>query len=125
MVELALSLFLLMLISFGITEFGRALYITNTLTNAAREGARRAVVSTVAAGGILNTDALEEQIRSCISLPTEDLDALDITIEPTSSVSAGTPVSVTVTLPFRFIIPLIENIVAPLTLRGNATMRYE
>jgi Flp pilus assembly protein TadG len=44
-VELALVLPLLLLVLFGITEFGRAWMTQNVLTSAAREGARLAVVT--------------------------------------------------------------------------------
>jgi len=44
-VEFALILPLLLLVLFGITEFGRAWMVSNTLTAAAREGCRLAVVT--------------------------------------------------------------------------------
>src|SRR5690348_4657403 len=44
MVEAAFVLFILVLLTFGITEFGRAMYTKNTLNNAARAGARCAIV---------------------------------------------------------------------------------
>lgn len=54
MVEMAFVIFILVLLVFGITEFGRALYTKNTLTNAARAGARQAVVTP----GLTNTGGL-------------------------------------------------------------------
>ena len=42
MVEMAFVLFLLVVLIFGMTEFGRAMYIKNTLNNAARAGVRAA-----------------------------------------------------------------------------------
>jgi Flp pilus assembly protein TadG len=45
LVEAAFVLFILVLLAFGITEFGRAMYTKNSLTNAARTGARQAVVT--------------------------------------------------------------------------------
>jgi Flp pilus assembly protein TadG len=45
MVEFALMTPFLLLFLFGIVDFGRALFIANELTNAAREGARVAVLS--------------------------------------------------------------------------------
>ena len=50
LVEFAMVLPLMLVVMFIITEFGRALWIKNELTQAAREGARAAVVSTVASG---------------------------------------------------------------------------
>ena len=46
-VEMAMVLPLMLVVAFMIAEFGRALWIKNTLTQAAREGARQAVISTV------------------------------------------------------------------------------
>ncbi|ANA34079.1 hypothetical protein R82526_01139 [Ralstonia mannitolilytica] len=48
LVELAITLSLLLAITFGITEFGRAIYTYNTLAKAARDAAR--YLSTQAAG---------------------------------------------------------------------------
>lgn len=45
MIEFALVLPLLLVVLFGITEFGRAWMTVNLLTSAAREGARLAVVT--------------------------------------------------------------------------------
>jgi Flp pilus assembly protein TadG len=45
MVEFALTAPLILLMLFGIVDFGRALFIANEMTNAAREGARVAVLS--------------------------------------------------------------------------------
>jgi len=49
---MALILPILMVLMFGITEFGRAWMTVNVLTTAAREGARLAVVSTLDNTGI-------------------------------------------------------------------------
>ena len=115
MVELAIILPLLLLIVFGIFEFGRAMYITNTLTNAAREGARRAAVSPAP----IDIDAF---VTSSIPF---DQTGLVITTSTTTPVSGtGVPVTVTITLPFNTVtemIPLLDGII----LRGEATMRYE
>jgi hypothetical protein len=48
LIETAIVLFLLLLILLGITEFARAWYTKNSLKNAARQGARTAVVITPA-----------------------------------------------------------------------------
>ena len=56
LVEMALSIILLMTILVGIFEFGRAMYIKNTLNNAARAGVRKAVVTS----GIQKTTSSED-----------------------------------------------------------------
>ena len=45
LIELALSIVLLLVVLFGITEFGRYFFQRNTLNNAARAGVREAVVT--------------------------------------------------------------------------------
>ena len=110
--ELALTLLLLMTIVFGIFEYGRAMYITNILNNAAREGARRAAVSSAP----INVDAY---VTSCI--PFDDKTGLEISTNP-SAPSTGASVTITVTLPFRALTGIVP---VPDNLRGEATMRYE
>lgn len=56
LVELAIVLLLLMLLVLGIFEFGRAMYIKNTLTNAARAAARVAVVTSGIDNGSTNVN---------------------------------------------------------------------
>ena len=112
--ELALTLLLLMTIVFGIFEYGRAMYITNILNNAAREGARRAAVSSAP----INVDAY---VTSCI--PFDDKTGLVISTN-SSAPSTGATVTVRVTLPFRTITEMFPMLKGRI-LRGEATMRYE
>ena len=49
-IEFAMVLPLLLVVGFIITEFGRALWVKNVLSQAAREGARKAVVNEVGGG---------------------------------------------------------------------------
>lgn len=113
LVEAALMLPIMFLIVFGIFEFGRALYISNTLNHAAREGARLAAVMPKP----INIDS---QVANCIPF-----DKTGITIVTSTSAPApGAPVTVTVTLPFHTVtgmIPMLDGTI----LRGEATMRYE
>jgi Flp pilus assembly protein TadG len=52
MVEFALILPALMVLMLGIFEFGRAVYTSNALANAAREGARYGIINPTDTGGI-------------------------------------------------------------------------
>lgn len=117
LVEMAIILPLLFLIVFGIFEFGRAMVMTNSLTNAAREGARRAAVSPPPID-------VDEFVRSAIPFRYEASELI-ITPEPTSPTpGSGSPIRITVTLPFHTVtnfIPALNDI----TLRGQASMRYE
>ena len=71
--ELALALPLLLLILVGIFEFARAYSIKQTLVNAAREGARVAVVQTS-----LNQTAVDSAVRYYLESNNVVLDSINI-----------------------------------------------
>ena len=121
LVELAFALLLLVPILFGIIEFGRAMYITNTLNYAAREGARRA---SVAAMTPLDITALTTQVAECIPVPFETED-LNVTFTPTDPVHGVSTINVIVTLPFVSVVPNLITQLDGIILRGEASMRYE
>jgi Flp pilus assembly protein TadG len=94
---------LLLIVGFIITEFGRALWIKNVVTQAAREGCRRAVVSTVSSGNKVNvattrTDEFLTQAGAAFSGATVEAFLQD------SDGSGSTDILVVrVTQPFSFI----------------------
>ena len=119
LVELALILPILLLIIFGITEFGRAWYIENALTNAAREGARRASISS---SNPLNAAQLESYVKESIPF---DQTGIVINITPTTLLQHGIDtITVVVNLPFQSSVPLIDQL-QNITLKGQASMLYE
>ncbi|EKD59124.1 MAG: Flp pilus assembly TadE-like protein [uncultured bacterium] len=122
MVELALLLPLLLLIVFGITEFGRAFYIKNALTNAAREGARRASVTTTDPTVDPALATLKEYVKGACAFPVKPEAIL---IESTSTPPQHGASSITVTVPydFQFMYPLTSKL--NITLTGQASMFYE
>lgn len=121
LVEMAIILPLLFLIVFGIFEFGRAMFITNTLNNAARYGARLAVVSSKP----LDVASLTTEIKNNTPLSSADLNLIEISI-PNSSPSPGAAVTVTAKLPFAPVIPFMGDFFpSGYKLSGEATMRYE
>ncbi|UFS70014.1 pilus assembly protein [Geomonas sp. RF6] len=116
LVEMALVLPFLMLVLFGITEFGRAMYITNTLTQAAREGVRRAAVSEKP----LDVGSISANIKASIPF---DQNGLAISITPASP-AHGETITVAISLPFSPVVPLIEALNG-ITLKAQAKMIYE
>ncbi len=116
MVELALSLMILMLIVFGITEFGRVMYTKLLLNNAAREAARTAVV----------TDPIHAFGAATVAAQKIYPNG-HLTMSPESPTTAGQPITVTVSVLFQSIVPNLDPSFAKLnvTLRGETTMRYE
>lgn len=119
MVELALVLPLVLLVLFGIMEFGLVFQAYLTVNHVAREGARLAAV-----GG---TNAA---INSLITANAAGLTLADltVTITPSSEASrtAGTMVTVRVDYRFRLIVPLISDITgATIPMAAALSMRIE
>lgn len=112
-IEAALVLPLLLLVVFGITEFGRALMTTNILTQAAREGARVAAVAADSSGAVTRIN--------------EVLTAANVTPSAISIVGAGTDevITVTVDADFTFLGAKILPAQGTITLRGTSVMRAE
>lgn len=116
--ELALVLPVLLLLVFGIVEFGRIFHAYLVVTQAAREGARVGVV-----GG---TDAdIEEAVRQVAA--SLDQNQLKIEIEPTESLRVrGESLRVKVSYSVNLVVPIIAGVVPnPFPLSVSATMRVE
>ncbi|MCW2583306.1 MAG: tadE [Klenkia sp.] len=91
-VEFALVLPLLLLLVFGIVEFGRAFQVQATLAQAAREGARVMAVQN-------NATAARAAVQAATTSLTTPLAASQIVITPTSCTTAAG--NATVTLRYR------------------------
>jgi Flp pilus assembly protein TadG len=116
-VELALVLPLVLLILFGIMEFGRAYQAYVTVNYLAREGARK---------GAVGATATEIETLTKDRADASGLDETKVTVVTTKSAD-GTLVTVKVTYPFDFMVPLISDIVGQVQLPMSAalTMRIE
>ena len=131
LIEFALTLPLLLLVALGIIEFGFMFHEYEVVTNAAREGARIAVLPAYSA-----TDA---QNRSIQYLQASGLVSAQITPAPTvtgpTSVSLGGGKCIstmTVTVSYAHPVPFIAGIMsyfgrtfAAVTLHGSSSMRTE
>lgn len=129
LVEFALVLPLLLLILFGVLDFGKAFNYWNDETHLAAEGARWAVVNSNPGSGTLQQyiqqQADSAELRSgaqvCISFPTNPSTG--------SSGQVGDPVTVTVRSNYSWI-PFLSSpgggaLSLPTTISGTATMRLE
>ena len=132
MVEAAICIPLLLVLMVGIFEVGRAYETWQVVTNAAREGARVAVMPS---GSVADTTALVRQYMSNGQL-TKAATASVVIDEGASIDVNGTPVSasqVTVDYPFEFIMlqPVVRlvspgaTVGGPITMRATAIMRNE
>jgi Flp pilus assembly protein TadG len=93
--EFALVLPLLMLLIAGIIEFGRAWNIKQAVTDAAREGARYAVV----ADGAMTEDLVKEKIRERLVLAS--IDTATATIELIGGFHEAGEMTVSVSAQYR------------------------
>jgi Flp pilus assembly protein TadG len=131
-IEVALTLPLLLLVSVGIFEFGRAYQTWQVLTNAAREGARIAVLP----------NSTDDSVRSRVidymqrgQLPEATNADIDVTHDTSIDVGGGfaTGSEVTVRYPFSFIVlePVARLVVpggslgSPIVMAASALMRNE
>ena len=115
-IEMALLLPLLLLVLFGITEFGRAVMTTNVLNTAAREGARLAVVSAL-------SDTLSVQGRVNTVLAAANVTPKAITIE---YFAANNSIRVRVTSDFDVLSSSVLQVFSgTFELSGTVVMRYE
>jgi Flp pilus assembly protein TadG len=127
LIEFALTLPLMLLLLVGIMDFGLAFQRYNALNNAAREGARMAVLP-----GYSEAD-VEERVAAYLTAAgvtaTPDTSATLDVVTPTSgpAFSAWT-VTVTIDYPFSFLAPigrLVGGDFATVTMRSTAVMRAE
>ena len=132
LIEAAFTLPLLLFVSVGIIEFGRAFQTWQIVTNAAREGARVAVLPGT-------SDAqVKSRVQSYLDLGISDPQTATITIDRTTTVSLGAGSTaaaskVKVEYPFSFIVmqPVAQLLVEgstvgrAFTMTSAATMRNE
>jgi Flp pilus assembly protein TadG len=121
LLETAITLPILLLVSVGIFEFGRAYQTWQILTNAAREGARIAVLPGSTPGAV---DARAREYMTSGALPNAATAGVTVTPATVSVGLTGTaPASqVTIAYPFDFMMlnPVVRLVVPGSTLGGSA-----
>lgn len=118
-VELALSLLVLVLLIFGMVDFGRVFHVYLTLDNAGREGARVAA-----------TGKSDDEIRNVITNRIAGLDTnnLQIIISPSEEQRVrGVNTKIALTYSIEIITPIIAQFFPqnPYTLKNETIMRME
>ena len=114
-VEMAIVLPILVLLVGGIVDFGRAYFTQVVLTNAAREGARAAVV---------RADPVARANAASLGIPPADLQA-PVIVPGTGCTATPTPAQVSVTTSATFdyfFLGLVPGVTDPTTLRSTAVM---
>ena len=127
LIEFALSLPLLLLLIVGIIDFGFVFQKYQVLTNAAREGARMAVLAGYSTGDVQNRVAAYLSAGGAVGTPTTTV--VDGIITPGSGAPFTTK-KITVTLPHTFtylgpIATLFGGTFGTVTLTATSEMRTE
>lgn len=118
LVELALVLPVLIMLAFGIIEFGRVFNAYLVVNQSAREGARKGIVG-----------ATDTEIISAVKNTASTLNTAQLTIAITPSQTyrtRGSSLSVSVKYPVPIYIPLLSAVIPnPLDVNGKTVMRVE
>jgi Flp pilus assembly protein TadG len=126
LVELALLLPFLMVLVLGVLEMGRAWNAKQVLTDAAREGARLAVVGDPS---ITDTSQVNPLIRRILGRAGFDSTQVTISYPDGFKTGTGNITSVQLSMPFRFVaLHRLAGLVTSnglITLRTTARMRNE
>jgi Flp pilus assembly protein TadG len=131
LLEAAITIPLILLISVAIFEFGRAFQTWQVLTNAAREGARIAVIN----------GTTDEQIRTRVrdyldagGLPLARSNAVTVNVQRAVALGNSNASRITVNYPFNFMVlnPVVRLVTpqsnagaGPLAMAASALMRNE
>jgi len=121
LLETAITLPIILLVCVGIFEFGRAYQVQQVLTNAAREGARVAVLPGITDGVV--TATVREYLRSGGLVPTDPLINRVVPFNGSAQITAS---RVTINYPFNFMVlnPVVRLITPSSTLgAGVLTMQ--
>ena len=111
---------LLFLFVFGMIDIGRALMVQHLLTNAARDGARAAILE-----GVTETE-IQTQLQEYLALCSVPHATVLITPNPLSSADIGDPISVTCQVPFNAVSWLpTSQYLADTNLTATVIMRRE
>lgn len=140
LLETAITIPIILLIAVGIFEFGRAYQTWQVLTNAAREGARIAILAETTDEQI--EEAVERYMRDgglpCVEStgtlpPACDGKKAKVDLDRNAPFGPNSASRITVSYPFRFIVlnPVVQmvspgsNTGEPLTMQSVALMRNE
>jgi len=135
--EMAIAAGCLLLLMFGIVDFGRAMYTYGFVAQLARQGARYWIVRgttscTNSNSQLANCNATTAQIQSYVQSLSEGLTTpSNITVTPTKvscpnsggalpTAAPGCTISVTVSYPFKFMTGILPS--AAITMSSTSTM---
>lgn len=125
-VEFAIVLPLLLLITFGIIEFGLLMFNKQVITNASREAARAGIVAS--APRLTNNEIISIANNYCGNYLVTFGSPANPTTTPIpldGTTNFGDRLQVTVQYPYSFLIPSLLGMPNTLNISATTTMRYE
>jgi len=124
-VEFAFIAPLFFMLVIGMIEFGRAMMVQQILTNAARQGARLATLdSTNGSSNPTPTSIVTSEVNYVLA--AANISGATTTISPALPATAGTDVSVTVSVPYMSVTWVPSPwFLSGATLAANCVMRRE
>ncbi len=129
LVEFALVSPLFLFLIFGVIDFGRYVYYVQILNNAAREGARYAIVhgsNSLDPTGPTSSDPSGTAVKTVVRqyavgvIGDSSVLAVTPTWNPSTLNGRGTEVTVRVSYPFHSVIPVVP--IPPVTINGESTL---
>jgi Flp pilus assembly protein TadG len=132
--EFALALPIIILLFMALFDFGRAVFAYNTVSNAARDGARTAIVDQSSTSGVSN--AAQAAADQAVGLGLDPTDVAEIRVQylmPDLSAAcpsiwgnwAGCVAEVRVQYEFYAATPVIGNIIGPITVGSTTQLPIE
>jgi Flp pilus assembly protein TadG len=134
LVEFALALPIILLLFMGIFDFGRAIFAYNTVSNAARDGARVAIVDQRTTAGVSNAAQAAADQATGLGLNPADANQVRVQyLQPDLSGACpsawgewvGCVAEVRVQYVYRPATPIIGNILGPITLGSTTQIPIE
>lgn len=131
-VEMAIVLPVFLMVVFGIIEFGRAMMVAQLVTNAAREGARLAIIDG-STNPVVETSIKEFLRKSCNAAPADVQVDINVTPDPSNpdpanqlnASTTGDIVTVSVSVPFNKVSLIRGTWLNASNIVSQATMRHE
>ena len=124
--EFALILPIFLLVLVGIVDFGRAVYASSTIQNAAREAVRVAIVNQNLT--VIDTEAIEHAVALGVDGADVDVNFLDPDYtagDCTTTPDVGCIVEVEVRYAYNAATPILGNIVGTINMSGSSRQPIE
>lgn len=120
LVEFALVIPIFVLLIFGLVDLGRAVFVNNSVAEAARDGARHASVQARAYDSA-SRDAVEDWVLDRLEgVPNPSVTVECTPVTPALGCTVNDIVVVTVHSDMEWVTPIIGNLMGPLSLEGRS-----